>query len=92
MMIRRVTSTTMDDDTDDGQIGLDDGRADARNIRDLREATTSEQKEDILTNRPLLSWSQFRFMWRVVNTLFAGGPPSMMTRLQRLTCRRVPLD
>ena len=62
-----LNGETDDEDIEDGEMGFDDGSAQARNIRDPGQPTGKEQQEQMKTHRPYSSWCKFCVMGRGVN-------------------------
>ena len=62
-----LNGETDDEDTEDGEMGFDDGSAQVRNIRDPGEPTVKENQEHMATHRPYRSWCKFCVMGRGVN-------------------------
>ena len=63
-----LNGETDDEDTDDGEIGFDDGSAQVRNVRDPGQPTVNEHQEHMTTHRPHRSWCTFCVMGRSVNS------------------------
>ena len=68
--MRTRSSGEMDDeDTEDGEMGFDDGSVQERNIRDPGQPTAKGLQEHMTTHRPYRSWCKFCVMGRGVNSL-----------------------
>ena len=59
---------TDDEDTEDGEMGFDDGSAQARNNRDPGQPTAHEHQEHMTPHRPYRLWCDFCVMGRGVNS------------------------
>ena len=62
-----LNGETDDEDMEDGEVGFDDGSAQARNIREPGQPTVKEHQEHMTTHRPYRSWCKFCEMGRGVN-------------------------
>ena len=62
-----LNGETDDEDTEDGEMGFDDGSAQVRNIRDPGQPTAKEHQEHMSTHRPYRSWCKLCVMRRGVN-------------------------
>ena len=62
-----LNGETDDEDMEDGEMGVDDGSAQVRNIRDPGQPTAKEHQEHMAAHRPYRSWCKFRVMGRGVN-------------------------
>ena len=58
---------TDDEDTEDGEMGFDDGSAQVKNIRDPGQPTGKEHQEHMTTHRPYRTRCKFCVMGRGVN-------------------------
>ena len=63
----KLNGETDDEDMEDGEMGIDDGSAQVRNIRDPGQPTAKEHQEHMTTHRPYRSWCKFCVMGRGVN-------------------------
>ena len=54
-------------ETDDGEVGFDDGTAQVRSIGDPGQPTADEHQEHMTTHRPYRSWCRFCVMGRGVS-------------------------
>ena len=63
-----LNGETDDEDTEDGEMGFDDGSAQVRDIRDPGLPTAHEHQEHMTTHRPYRAWCKFRVMGRGVNS------------------------
>ena len=62
-----LNGETDDEDMEDGEMGLDDGSAQVRNIRDPGQPTVKEHQDHMTTHRPYRSLCKFCVMGRGVN-------------------------
>ena len=75
---------TDDKDMDDGEMGFDDGSAQARNIRDLGQPTVKEHQKHMTTHRRCRSWCKFCVMGRGANALRIGQEIGCSRRFGRV--------
>ena len=68
-----LNGETDDEDTEDGETGLDDGSAQVRNIRDPGRPTAHEHQEHMTTHRPYRSMCRFCLMGRGVTSPHRGS-------------------
>ena len=66
---------TDDEDMEVEETGLDDGSAQARNIRDPGQPTVKEHQEHVTTHRPYRSWCQLCVIGRGVNSPHRRSEP-----------------